>query len=108
MEALAGMPLPLAREHLCCIRPFVPQVLAAVSDVHRAPADAGGLPVDQAGDNPSMPEHVARMEVAMNERAVLIEDRAVKDLDRPFPHVGFRHPVRQLAPARPRVCSVIG
>ena len=43
-----------------------------------------------------MPQHVPWVEVAVNERPVLVEDRALKDVDRPFPHRWLRRPLRQL------------
>lgn len=100
----AGALFPGSGEDVGGVEPVVEQVDPAVRDVHRTWPDAGGFPVDESRHGPSVPQHVAGVEVAVDERVVVVEDRAVEDLDRLFPHRRLGRPLWQRI-RRLRICG---
>lgn len=100
--------LPHPSEDVGGVESLVEQVDPAVSDVHRTRPDTGGFPVDETRHGPPVPQHVAGIEVAVDERMVVVEDRAVEDQS-PVPTLPESSPTsathlarNAIAPGRPR------
>lgn len=81
MESAPYGRLPLPSERVGSIDALVEQVDPTVGDIYRTRADTGYLPIDKTRHDSSVPQHVAGVKVAMNECAVVVQDRTVEDLD---------------------------
>ena len=67
VEGSSGALFPGSGEGVGGVESFVEQVDPAVGDVDRTWPDAGGFPVDESRHGPSVPQQVARVEVAVDE-----------------------------------------
>src|SRR6266498_1635061 len=82
-----GQALPDGGEAVGDLQAVLEEVAAAVADVDAGRADARRGPVDHAGHAAAAPEHVARVEVAVDEhgRTGAVGSGLVEPLDRPGP-----------------------
>jgi hypothetical protein len=94
--ALTGDFLPQFEETVGDFEPEpAEQVGAAMPHVRRTRTDASALPIDDASNPTAAPQHVAWMEVAVDEEAFRIEARSVEDLERPVPEPLVAEPPRR-------------
>ena len=79
----------------CADAELARQVEPAVADVGVGRSHRGARPVHDAADLVAGPEHVARVEVAMDEAARVRRRRAAEQVERPLPDRGTPRPGRR-------------